>query len=423
MNVTITPNQLKGDVIIPPSKSLSHRAIIAASLALGKSTISNVIYSDDIKATIAAMRSCGAKIEEYSDYLVIEGSKVKRVNDIINANESGSTIRFMIPIALVCDEPITFTGNNHLVKRPLDLYTEIFDKFNIKYELPTDNFLPMKVYNGIKPGIYEIRGDISSQFITGLLYSLPLLNGDSKIVITTKLESKGYIDLTMDILKKFGISIITDDYITFDIKGNQEYKPYDYTIEGDYSQVAFWAVAGMLGADIKMLNMNEDSFQGDKKILKDIEDFGGECKFNGSILTSKPVSPKACTIDFAQSPDLGPILTVLAAVSEGTTKFINVERLRIKECDRVTCMIEELTKMGAILEETKDTMTITGVKRLKGSMDLDSHNDHRIVMALVIASLVCEGDLKINNAKAIRKSYPHFFEAFEAVGGRVIYEK
>lgn len=422
MNVTITPNKLKGDVVIPPSKSLSHRAIIAAALAQGKSVISNVIYSDDIKATIASMRACGASIEEYNDYLVINGSKVKRTSNIINANESGSTIRFMIPIALVCDEPITFTGNNHLVKRPLEIYTELFDKYNIKYELETENYLPMKVYNGIKPGIYEVRGDVSSQFITGLLYALPMLNADSKIVITTKLESKGYIDLTMDILKKFGIIIETTDYTSFYIKGNQEFKPCDYTIEGDYSQVAFWAVAGTLGAKINMLNMNQESYQGDKKILDDIKDFGGECTFNGSILTAKHVSPKACTIDFAQSPDLGPILTVLASVSEGITEFINVERLRIKECDRVTCMIDELKKMGAILEETKDTMTITGVKTLKGSLELDSHNDHRIVMALAIASLVCESDIKIKNAGAIKKSYPHFFEAFASVGGKVVYE-
>ncbi len=423
MNVTITPNKLKGDVIIPPSKSLSHRAIIAASLALGKSVISNVIYSEDIKVTIDSMRACGAIIEEYSDYLVITGSNVKRVKDVINANESGSTIRFMIPIALVIDEPVTFTGNNHLVKRPLDIYTELFDKQGIKYERLSEDYLPMKVYNAIKPGRYEIRGDVSSQFITGLLYALPLLDGDSEIVITTKLESKGYVDLTMDMLKRFGISITTTDYSTFTIKGNQQYLPADYTIEGDYSQVAFWAVASTLGAEINMLNMNENSFQGDKKILDDIKDFGGICEFEGTTLHAKKVTPKGCTIDFAQSPDLGPILTVLASVSEGTTNFLNVERLRIKECDRVTCMIEELNKMGAILEETPNTMTITGVKRLKGSLELDSHNDHRIVMSLAVASLMCDGKLKIKNAGAIKKSYPHFFETFESVGGIVEYEE
>ncbi len=421
MNVIITPSKLSGSIVIPPSKSLSHRAIIAASLAEGKSIISNIIYSEDIKATINAMRACGAKIETFDNYLEITGSKVKRVNNVINANESGSTIRFMIPIALTCDEPITFTGENHLVKRPLNVFTEIFDEFNIKYEVGED-YLPMKVYSGLKSGIYKVRGDISSQFITGLLYALPLLPGDSKIEITTKLESKGYIDLTMDILKKFGIVINTKDYKTFEIKGNQKYKPCDYTVEGDYSQVAFWAVAGSLGADIKMECMNENSYQGDKKIIEDINSFGGNVYFKDDILYSLKRETKGTLIDFAQTPDLGPILTVLASLSKGESKFVNIERLRIKECDRVTCMIDELKKLGANLCDNKTYMSINGVTSFGSSLDLDSHNDHRIVMALSIASMACSGPIRIKNAGAIKKSYPHFFDDFKRLGGIVEYE-
>lgn len=421
MNVTITPAKLKGSVVIPPSKSLSHRAIIAASLAEGKSVIKNIIFSDDIKATIKAMKACGATIDEYEDYLEITGSKVKRVSDVINANESGSTIRFMIPIALTIDEPICFMGENNLVKRPLNVFTDIFDEQGIKYEVGED-YLPMKVYNALRPGTYKVRGDISSQFITGLLYALPLLNGDSTIEITTKLESKGYLDLTMDILKKFGIVIETKDYKVFSIKGNQSYKPCDYTVEGDYSQVAFWAVANTLGASIEMKCMNKDSYQGDKKIIDDIRDFGGKVYFKDDSLFADSVITHGATIDFAQSPDLGPILTVLAALSEGESKFINVERLRIKECDRVTCMVEELRKMGAILSDEGDHMYIMGVDNLSGSLELDSHNDHRIVMALAVASICSTSPIKIHNAGAIKKSYPHFFKAFESVGGIVAYE-
>ncbi len=421
MNVIITPSKLKGDVIVPPSKSLSHRAIIAASLAEGRSKISNIIYSEDINATIDAMTSLGAHIEKYDDYLIIDGSSPKRVGNVINANESGSTIRFMIPIALVVDSPITFEGRNNLVNRPLDVFTQIFDELGIKYERG-EKYLPMKVYNGLKPATYKVRGDVSSQFITGLLYALPLLNGDSKIEITTKLESKGYIDLTMDVLKKFGITIKTDDYKTFDIKGNQKYKPLDYTVEGDYSQVAFWAVANTLGSDINILCMNENSYQGDKKIISDINDFGGKVYFKDGMFKSDSSKTHGTTIDFANSPDLGPILTVLASLSEGHSTFTSVERLRIKECDRVTCMVEELKKMGANLIDAGDTMEIDGVSMLKPSLDLDSHNDHRIVMALAIASTKCSGKIRILNASAIKKSYPHFFKAFEAVGGIVEYE-
>ena len=393
MNVTIKPNKLSGTIQIPPSKSLSHRAIIAAALAEGESIISNVLYSKDILATIDAMRACGAEIKEYSDHLVIHGSKVKRVKSMINANESGSTIRFMIPIALVSDEEIEFRGENHLVKRPLDTFLEIFDTQGIKYTRGED-YLPLKVYSGLKCGTFEVRGDISSQFITGLLYALPLLDGDSKIVITTNLESKGYIDLTLDMLKKFGIEIENKEYKEFIIKGNQSYKPYNYTIEGDFSQSAFFLVADALGADIKLSCMNMDSHQGDKKILLDMEDFGLNIIFENDLLSLENKALHGATIDFSQSPDLGPALTVLAALAEGESNFINAGRLRIKECDRITAMRIELEKMGAKIIEHKDGMTIYGVKELHGAV-IDSHNDHRVAMAIAMASLKTKGDIKI----------------------------
>lgn len=420
MNAIIKPGKLSGDVIIPPSKSLSHRAIIAASLAKGKSIISNVLYSKDIKATIGAMRACGANITEYKDHLEIIGSDVKRVDDVIDANESGSTIRFMIPIALAVNEPITFTGKNHLCKRPLDTFFEIFDNQGIEYSRGED-YLPLKVNGGLKPGQFNIRGDISSQFITGLLYALPLLNGDSVINITTNLESKGYVDLTLDMLKKFGIVIENVDYKSFIIKGNQSYKPADYTIEGDFSQSAFFLVADTLGADITLHAMNKDSHQGDKKIIQDVLDLGGKITFEDDKLKAYPVQTKGCVIDFAQSPDLGPALTVLASLSSGVTEFINAARLRIKECDRITCMKDELAKLGAKIEENPDGMIITGVDKLTGGV-IDSHNDHRVAMAIAMASLKSTGDIKIINAECVSKSYPNFWEVFESIGGNVTYE-
>ena len=402
MNVIITPNKLNGDVIIPPSKSLSHRAIIAASLADGNSIISNVLLSKDIIATINSMRACGATIEIDNDKLYIKGSKVIRKGNVIDANESGSTIRFMIPIALVNKEPITFIGKNNLVNRPLDPYLDIFDRDGIIYK-KGEKSLPLEVSGSLKPGLYPIRGDISSQFITGLLYALPMLNGDSVIEITTKLESKGYIDLTLDILNKFGIKIINDNYKKFYIKGNQSFKPCDYEIEGDYSQSAFFLVADMLGADIKLKAMNLASHQGDKKILDDIRDFGGEIYSDGNIIKINNKNLKPATIDFSQSPDLGPALTVLASVTLGTSNFINASRLRIKECDRITCMKLELEKMGAHIEELPDGMIITGVKGLHKAV-VDSHNDHRVAMSLAMASLVCDGEITILNCECVSKS-------------------
>ena len=420
MRVIITPNKLKGDVVIPPSKSLSHRAIIAAGLARGESKISNIIYSKDILATISAMRSLGVEIKEFDDYLIIKGNKLKRVNDVIDANESGSTIRFIIPIALTVDEKITFVGHNNLVNRPLDTFFEIFDNQNIKYE-KEDKYLPLTVYSGIKPGEFNIRGDVSSQFITGLLYALPLLNGDSVINITTDLESKGYIDLTLDVLKMFGVNIINENYKKFIVKGNQEYKPFDFEVEGDYSQAAFFLEANMLGAEINLLKMNKDSNQGDKKILNDIKDFGGELEFKNNKLVLVNKNLKPATIDFAQSPDLGPALTVLASLIPGESNFINAKRLRIKECDRITCMKEEIEKLGGNIKELPDGMIINGVNRFHGGV-CDSHNDHRVVMSLAMATLMMDGDLVIENYEAINKSFPHFFKLFESLGGKVRYE-
>ena len=231
------------------------------------------------------MEALGAKVIKNGNELTITGSSVKRVGNIIDANESGSTIRFMIPIALVNSEPITFTGKNHLVNRPLDSYFEIFDKQGIKYEHDNGVYLPLKVNGGLKSGLYEIRGDISSQFITGLLYALPLLDGDSKIVITTNLESIGYIDLTLDVLKSFGIEIVNNDYKEFIIKGNQEYKANNYVVEGDYSQTAFFLVGGALGNDINLLGMKDVSLQGDKKIIDDIKSMNGNITFeNGETV-------------------------------------------------------------------------------------------------------------------------------------------
>ena len=222
-------------------------------------------------------------------------------------------------------------------------------------------------------------------------------------------------------LKKFGIEIENKEYKEFIIKGNQSYKPYNYTIEGDFSQSAFFLVADALGADIKLSCMNMDSHQGDKKILLDMEDFGSNIIFENDVLSLENKTLHGATIDFSQSPDLGPALTVLASLAEGESNFINAGRLRIKECDRITAMRIELEKMGAKIIEHKDGMTIYGVKELHGAV-IDSHNDHRVAMAIAMASLKTKGDIKILNAGCVSKSFPNFFSVFESLGGIVSYE-
>ena len=414
MDIVIKPTNLKGKINIPPSKSLSHRAIIAACLSDGKSRIDNVILSKDIIATIEAMEALGASVKIDGNTLYITGSKPKRVKASINCKESGSTVRFMIPISLTCPGKITFNGENHLVKRPLNVFLDLFDEFGIKYEKGIDE-LPLTVYDMLKPGVYNVRGDISSQFITGLLYALPMLDGDSIINITTNLESIGYIDLTLDVLEKFGIEIINDNYKSFKIKGNQEYKARDYYVEGDYSQSAFWLVAGALSGDIELLGMDKNSKQGDKEILDIIKRMNVLYDFSDSIKVKKSNS-NGTIIDLSQAPDLGPAVTVLACLSKGETRIINASRLRIKECDRITSMVTELTKLGANIVEVEDGMIINGVETLNGGV-VNAWNDHRVAMSLAMASIKCNSELKILGAQCVSKSYPHFFEDFKKAGG------
>ncbi len=419
MNVRIKKGLLEGVVNVPSSKSLTHRAIIAASLASGESVISNVSYSKDIDATIKAMESLGAVIKKDNDTLYISGCYPRCVNKEIDCIESGSTTRFLIPLSILTRNEMTIIGHNKLVDRPLDPYFQIFDQDAIFYSHDA-HYLPLTVKGEFKGGRYKIRGDVSSQFITGLLFTLPLIENDSIIEITTKLESKSYIDLTIEILSKFAINITFKDNCYY-IKGNQTYKPYNYTVEGDFSQAAFFLVADALGSNVKLKNLNPNSLQGDKAILDDLEKFGAQVIYEDNLYSVKPSTYKAIDIDVSNTPDLGPILCVLLNSVKGISKLLNAERLRIKECDRITCVKEELNKIGFDISETRDTMIINGTT-LVGSGVVDSHNDHRLVMAFSIAATISNSDIVITNAEAINKSYPKFFEDFEKLGGHISYE-
>lgn len=426
-NIKITPSPLKGEISIPPSKSLAHRAVICGGLSEGVSNIENIIFSDDIKATIRGMESLDVKVKDNSSReedslkrkkLVIEGkSKLKLTKDTIDCIESGSTLRFLIPIALLTGEEVTFKGRGKLVSRPLNIYYDIFQEQGIVYE-NNNGELPLKIKGNLKPDTFYVKGNVSSQFITGLMFSLPLLSEDSKIVMTTELESKGYVDLTIDCLQKFGVKIENRNYKEFYIRGNQKYISRDYRVEGDFSQAAFWIVAGILGASIKCNDLNIDSLQGDKAILNIVEQMGADIKISEGQIEVKESKTSGIVIDASECPDLVPVLATLAALSEGTTKIINAERVRIKECDRLKAMATELNKIGGEVEELKDGLIIKGKNSLKGGI-VDSWNDHRIAMAMAVASIKCEEPLIITNSGAVKKSYPQFWEDFRRLGGVV----
>ena len=409
----IKANKLVGEVSPPPSKSILHRYIIGSSLAKGISKIENISFSDDIIATIEAMKKLGAKIEKKDNYLLIDGSKTfdKEYlnNSEIDCNESGSTLRFLFPLSIVKENKVLFKGKGKLFKRPLSPYFENFDKYQIKYSHVNENEILLD--GELKSGEYEIDGNISSQFITGLLFSLPLLNENSKIIIKGKLESSSYIDITLDCLNKFGIKIINNSYQEFIIEGNQTYKSGNYEVEADYSQVAFFLVANSIGSDIKINGLNSNSLQGDKKIIDFISEIDNWNKNEKLMLNG------------SETPDIIPILTLKACISKKEIEIINIARLRIKESDRLKATVEELSKLGFDLIEKEDSILINSRKNFthdnKEFVSLSSHSDHRIAMTIAIASTCYEEEIILDNLDCVKKSYPNFWEVFLLLGGKI----
>lgn len=415
--VTIYPARLAGEVDIPASKSMSHRAVICAGLSDGISIIDNLGESQDIRATCEAMKSLGIRLEKTgSSFRILGNRTLELVNPNIECHESGSTLRFIIPIAALTGGPVYFYGEGRLVERSLEPYYRIFKEQGIKYR--TDNGrLPLRVEGRLAPGEFRLEGNISSQFISGLMFALPLLDGDSRITVTGALESRPYVDMTISILRRFSITIENDCYRHFSIKGNQRYKAADYTVEGDFSQAAFWLAAGTLGSGVSCRGLEFNSHQGDKAIIDIIERMGGTTAAIGDIVKTMPSRTRGAAIDASQCPDLVPVLAVMGALSEGRTEIINAGRLRLKESDRLKAISSELGKLGAHIEEKKDSLIIDGADALRGGR-VDSWNDHRIAMALAVAATRCEEPVIISNAGCVNKSYPDFWGHYKALGGK-----
>ncbi len=418
--VKITPQVLAGTVQAPPSKSFAHRAVIGAFLAGDTCKIKNLHLSADVSATLDCVSKLGAKwkYSEKNYTATIEKGNTKSSAVLLDCGESGSTLRFFIPIAMAMRDEVSFTGHGRLMKRPLDPYFEIFKEKNISYTL-NDGILNVK--GRLTAGEYKIDGTVSSQFITGLLFALPLLDGDSQITIKGTLTSRAYVDITLDVMKKFGIEIENKNYSSFVIKGNQRYIAQSYIVEGDFSQAAFWLVAGAMGCDVICSGLDEKSLQGDKKIIKIIESTGAVVERVGknSLRARHNTNMKGITVDADAVPDLVPILAVLLCFCKGKSRIENAGRLRIKESDRLAAITAELKKMGANIFEGTDYLEIEGKQILTGA-EVSSWNDHRIAMAAAIAACRCEGEVSIDGAKkSVKKSYPNFFEDYQALGGEI----
>lgn len=412
--IKISPKPLSGCVSVPPSKSAAHRAIICAALADGTSVISPVELSNDIKATIECMNALGIKTTLDGNILTIDGStKFTNKNVVLNCGESGSTLRFLIPVAAAGNVNAEFIGHGRLPQRPIGIYLDCLPKNGVQCE--TQGGLPLKTSGQLKSGIFEIPGNISSQFITGLLLALPMLDGDSEIILTSPVESVGYINMTIDIMKSFGVEIQTTES-GYKIKGGQKYKSRSFTVEGDWSQAAFFMSAAALGDTVAIDNLSLNSYQGDKACMDLFAQFGADIKNENGNITVSPKTLKGIEIDATNIPDLVPILAVTAAFAEGKTTITGAARLRIKESDRLRAITDGLSRLGADITELPDGLVINGVEGLSGG-EVEGYNDHRIVMAMAVAAIKADSDVTISDMESINKSYPTFFEDYKKLGG------
>lgn len=400
MKAIFNPCKLQGNINAPTSKSMAHRYLTGAALSRKKSIISGIQYSEDILATIDCLKALGAEINTEKDTVFINSEKfMKDTESVLCCRESGSTLRFFIPLALCTGKEITLQGSKRLFERPLDVYERLCLENGFTFRKNEDS---VTVCGNLKSGEYEINGDISSQFITGLIFAFVYLGEDAQIRITPPFESRSYVNLTLSALKSFGADIEFKDDFTVVIK-KSELHSFEGTVEGDYSNAAFLDAFNFIGSDIEICNLKPDSLQGDK-IYKEY--------FN-EIADGTP------TLDISDCPDLGPVLIALSALKSGAI-LTGTDRLKIKESDRGQVMHEELRKLGGGLIFGENRITVPKHNFKNTEIVFDGHNDHRIVMALSLILSKYGGT--INGAEAVNKSYPSFFEDIKNLGAEVISE-
>ncbi len=412
--------ELGGVVRAPPSKSYTHRAIIAASLADGMSRIKSPLLADDITVTLNACMSLGAFVKQCGteELSIVGSSELKAPREAINCGDSASTIRFLTPIAALARGRTVLDGSAGLRRRPIGPLIEALKQLGAQCTSDRGS-PPVTVVGGtLRGGRASIVGDVSSQFVTGLLFACPLAEEETEIVLTTPLESKPYVKLTLNILKTHSIEVSTsEDFHKFTIPGKQTYTPKDHEVPGDCSAAAFLlAAAAITGSEATVENFFPD--QPDGEIVNILAEMGSSVEAGEKSVKVSGGKLRGVTIDARDIPDLVPVCTVLACVADGATRIEEAGRLRIKESDRLSTISSELLKMGADITEEAKGLIIRGPCALRGAV-IDSHGDHRIAMACAVAGLRAEGKTEILEAECVNKSYPNFFKDLKRLGARV----
>lgn len=418
--------RLKGEVCAPPSKAYTQRMLIAAALSQGTSKISGPLVSDDTQAALRAVTALGAKVEVVEDCWVVEGAQpLKGAQAPIDCGESGATLRFIIPVAALAPEPSTFVFGKSLEKRPIEPLLQSLKQLGVEARSQHISG-KASIYvqgGGIAGGKTTMRGDISSQFVSGLMFACPMARVDTEITLTRPLESKGYVKMTQIVLGEHCVNVsIPEDFGRLSILANQTYKPYDHMVPGDFSSVAFLlAAAAITRSDVIIKNLDYGTVQGDKVILNVLKRMGVDGKVcpDSVEIKGKGTLLRAIDVDARNIPDLVPVCAVMACYAKGISKIHDAHRLRYKESDRLLSLYLELKKMGAEIAMGEDSLTVKGPCALHGAV-IDPHTDHRIAMACAVAALGASGETRIQDAECVRKSYPSFFSDLRFLGVDVV---
>ena len=425
MNVVVRKSErLEGEVSAPPSKAYTHRMLIVALLSKGTSKISNPLVSDDTKATLRAVKAFGAETELRENCWTVKGVELLRVpKNPIDCGESGATLRFMIPVAALASGSSTFTFGSSLERRPVAPLLQSLKQLGTESNLQLregSSFVRIRG-GGIRGGKTSIRGDISSQFISGLLFACPKAKEDTEIAVTAPLESRSYVQITMKVLNKHDIRVsASNDFTRLRTPSNQNYNPCNHEVPGDFSSAAFLlAAAAVTSSKVKVKNLDHHTIQGDRAILGILEEMGSKVRIGDEYVEVEGEQLNAVDVNARDIPDLVPVCAVLACYSKGTSKIYNAKRLRYKESDRLSSLHAELKKMGAEITIKEDGLVIRGPCTMHGAT-VDPHNDHRIAMACAVAALGAVGETKIQNSKCVNKSYPRFFDDLRSLGANIV---
>jgi len=416
---------LSGVVKAPSSKAYTHRSVIAASLSDGESTIRRPLTCDDTKATVNAVRAYGAKVEEGEAEWIVRGTlTLEMTKDVIDCGESAATMRFVAPITANRSGVTKLTGGRSLTKRPMEpLLVALRQLGVVCYSLKGNGRPPLIVHGrGIRGGTASIPGDISSQFISGLLFASPLARGDVEIRLSSTLESRSYVEMTLEVMKDHRVTVRSSpDMREFFIPHNQCLAPFDRIISGDYSSAAFLlSAAAVTSSNVTVANLESRSLQGDRDIVEILMKMGADLKVRDECIELEGTgSLEAVQVDARDIPDLAPVCAVLGCYANGRTVIRNAKRLRIKESDRIESLVAELNRMAAKVTTVDDEIVVDGPCKLRGAA-IDSHGDHRIAMACSVAALGADGETEIHNADCVSKSYPRFYDDLRSLGGNII---